>query len=408
MNDSLRVLSAPEGRSLTADVVIVGSGAGSSAVAGSARRRGLSVIMLEAGEALTPEPGIHLRNVMPDGEFNRLAQSLLVPHAGGEVALDGLPGMRGIHALGGMLTSWSHAVPRPHLSAEWDGPIAGDVLAGYLGRAEELLWATDSLFGDGGPRQVWVGERIATRTGIPPRRVPMAARRDSLGFVEYSGAAQLMSAGETSGQLTIVTGAIVRRVEHRNGTATSVTAVHRTGGEFSVSGAVVVVGAGAVGTPQLLFASGLRHPALGRYATDHVNVVSMVPLDADAPVAGHDDPAMALYVPVSEDRPFHTAILDLPSIAHTGVSMGDDSLSVTNFGTFGLTWATPIPLPEQTLVLGMGAGRLAPNWDAQKGQFVPVTEANLTLSFDHRVLDGGAAGRMLARIAALLASPEKL
>jgi pyruvate/2-oxoglutarate dehydrogenase complex dihydrolipoamide acyltransferase (E2) component len=87
---------------------------------------------------------------------------------------------------------------------------------------------------------------------------------------------------------------------------------------------------------------------------------------------------------------------------------GGSIATVTNFGTFGLTWATPIPLPEQTLVLGMGAGRLVPNWDAQKGQFVPVTEANLTLSFDHRVLDGGAAGRMLARIATLLASPEKL
>ncbi len=49
---------------------------------------------------------------------------------------------------------------------------------------------------------------------------------------------------------------------------------------------------------------------------------------------------------------------------------------MTNFGTFGLTWATPIPLPEQTLVLGMGAARRVPNWDAAKGQFVPVMEAN--------------------------------
>jgi pyruvate/2-oxoglutarate dehydrogenase complex dihydrolipoamide acyltransferase (E2) component len=81
---------------------------------------------------------------------------------------------------------------------------------------------------------------------------------------------------------------------------------------------------------------------------------------------------------------------------------------VTNFGSFGLTWATPIPLPEQTLVLGMGAGRLTPHWDAGQGKFVPVTEANLTLSFDHRVLDGGAAGRLLARIADLLAKPDLL
>ena len=87
---------------------------------------------------------------------------------------------------------------------------------------------------------------------------------------------------------------------------------------------------------------------------------------------------------------------------------GGSIATVTNFGTFGLTWATPIPLPEQTLVLGLGAARIVPDWDASKNQFVPANEANLTLSFDHRVLDGGAAGRLLLRIAALLQEPEKL
>jgi len=87
---------------------------------------------------------------------------------------------------------------------------------------------------------------------------------------------------------------------------------------------------------------------------------------------------------------------------------GGSIATVTNFGTFGLIWATPIPLPEQTLVLGMGAARHAPHWDCVKGQFVPVMEANLTLSFDHRVLDGGAAGRLLQRVAELMAKPEKL
>src|SRR5207248_6972226 len=87
---------------------------------------------------------------------------------------------------------------------------------------------------------------------------------------------------------------------------------------------------------------------------------------------------------------------------------GGSIATVTNFGTFGLTWATPIPLPEQTLVLGMGAGRRVPSWDETKGQFVPVTEANLTLSFDHRVLDGGAAGRLLSRVADLMAQPDQL
>jgi pyruvate/2-oxoglutarate dehydrogenase complex dihydrolipoamide acyltransferase (E2) component len=87
---------------------------------------------------------------------------------------------------------------------------------------------------------------------------------------------------------------------------------------------------------------------------------------------------------------------------------GGSIATVTNYGTFGLIWATPIPLPEQTLVLGMGAGRRTPSWDEAKKQFMPVMEANLTLSFDHRVLDGGAAGRLLTRIADLMSRPEKL
>jgi pyruvate/2-oxoglutarate dehydrogenase complex dihydrolipoamide acyltransferase (E2) component len=88
----------------------------------------------------------------------------------------------------------------------------------------------------------------------------------------------------------------------------------------------------------------------------------------------------------------------------TGASIA----TVTNFGTFGLEWATPIPLPEQTLVLGMGAARHEPHWDSVKGQFVPIMEANFTLSFDHRVLDGGAAGRLLQRVAELMSKPDQL
>ncbi len=89
-------------------------------------------------------------------------------------------------------------------------------------------------------------------------------------------------------------------------------------------------------------------------------------------------------------------------------AQGGSIATVTNFGSFGLEWATPIPLPEQTLVLGMGAGRVLPSWDKKTSQFTPVTEAEFTVSFDHRVLDGGGAGRLLARVADLLQTPEKL
>jgi pyruvate/2-oxoglutarate dehydrogenase complex dihydrolipoamide acyltransferase (E2) component len=82
--------------------------------------------------------------------------------------------------------------------------------------------------------------------------------------------------------------------------------------------------------------------------------------------------------------------------------------TVSNFGTFGMEWGTPIPLPDQTLLLGLGVGKKVPSWDEQKKEFVPRTEAQITLSFDHRSIDGGGAGRLLKRVIELLENPKKL
>jgi len=82
--------------------------------------------------------------------------------------------------------------------------------------------------------------------------------------------------------------------------------------------------------------------------------------------------------------------------------------TVSNFGTFGVEWGTPIPLPDQTLLLGLGAGKKVPSWDETKKEFVPKTEAQITLSFDHRSIDGGGAARLLKRVVELLEDPKKL
>jgi pyruvate/2-oxoglutarate dehydrogenase complex dihydrolipoamide acyltransferase (E2) component len=50
---------------------------------------------------------------------------------------------------------------------------------------------------------------------------------------------------------------------------------------------------------------------------------------------------------------------------------GGSIATVTNFGTFGLTWATPIPLPEQTSVLGLGAGKKVPVGTRKKSNLCP-------------------------------------
>jgi pyruvate/2-oxoglutarate dehydrogenase complex dihydrolipoamide acyltransferase (E2) component len=65
--------------------------------------------------------------------------------------------------------------------------------------------------------------------------------------------------------------------------------------------------------------------------------------------------------------------------------------TVTNFGSFGL-----------------GYGQKKPHWNAESSSWKPVIEAELTLSFDHRILDGGGAGRLLTRIAELLQNPRDL
>lgn len=112
---------------------------------------------------------------------------------------------------------------------------------------------------------------------------------------------------------------------------------------------------------------------------------------------------LAELIPQYQERLKQAQERRLPADA-TGKSIA----TVTNFGTFGLTWATPIPLPEQNLVMGLGAGRKEPVWDEASQSFLPKTEAALTLSFDHRVLDGGAAGRLLSRVAELMGNPESL
>jgi pyruvate/2-oxoglutarate dehydrogenase complex dihydrolipoamide acyltransferase (E2) component len=82
--------------------------------------------------------------------------------------------------------------------------------------------------------------------------------------------------------------------------------------------------------------------------------------------------------------------------------------SVTNFGTLGVHWATPIPLPTETLIVGLGYGEMRPFWDEKSGRFQPRLQAELTLSFDHRVIDGGQSGRLVRKILALLAEPQLL
>ncbi|MGC0239395.1 hypothetical protein [Arthrobacter sp. SD76] len=76
---------------------------------------------------------------------------------------------------------------RPHLTEEWDGTYPADEFSADLARAEDLLYANDSLWGQGSLRQQWLAQAITDRLGEAPKRVPLAGRLSGSGRIEFSG-----------------------------------------------------------------------------------------------------------------------------------------------------------------------------------------------------------------------------
>lgn len=91
-------------------------------------------------------------------------------------------------------------------------------------------------------------------------------------------------------------------------------------------------------------------------------------------------------------------------LADSGEAVG----SVSNYGVFGLTWATPIPLPGHSIILGIAAPQNQPEWNPATKNWDRVRAVEVTLTFDHRIADGGDAARLLNRVCDGLARPEKL
>jgi pyruvate dehydrogenase E2 component (dihydrolipoamide acetyltransferase) len=80
------------------------------------------------------------------------------------------------------------------------------------------------------------------------------------------------------------------------------------------------------------------------------------------------------------------------------------TFTVTNFGTEGGRFATPIVRPPQVAILGFGAIRIRPV--VADGEVVAAPTLPLSLSADHRIVDGHDATRFFEHVAALLADPE--
>lgn len=107
-------------------------------------------------------------------------------------------------------------------------------------------------------------------------------------------------------------------------------------------------------------------------------------------------------------EPYNQLVAKARSRRLTPAEQSGGISTVTNFGGFGLTFASPMPLPSESVILGVGAVSKTPVWSDEVEAFIPITKANIVGTFDHRVIDGGDAGRLLQRVAELLQRPEYL
>ncbi|MGD6741761.1 GMC oxidoreductase [Streptomyces sp. BH106] len=341
------------------DVAVVGSGPCGAAVTRTLGERAphLTVAVFEAGPQLTPTPGQHIKTIRdpteraeaqrrsqgtgpaPDGRSARPGTYLL-PDGYRTPGEDGLPAAAMSRNVGGMGAHWTGACPRPGESERIDFLPGLDAL---LDEAERLLNVRHDAFDDA-PFTSVVRERLAVAfdsgrgTDRTVRAMPLAVRREPDGRVVWSGADVVFGEATLAGpRVSLYADAHVRRVRMESGRATGITVrdlVH--GGEHEVAARAVVVAADALRTPQLLWASGLRPPALGRHLNDQHQVMHAARLrDVTGPdtVAGGASSGVN-WVPYTDAEPFHGQVMQLDA---SPVPLADGDVPVPG-SIVGLGW----------------------------------------------------------------------
>ncbi|GAB5078458.1 GMC oxidoreductase [Arthrobacter sp. AD-310] len=334
------------------DVAIVGSGPTASAYARilSEEAPGATIAMFEVGPTVSNPPGAHVKNI-EDADRRSLAQRASEGPGAGAATVnspgavksgerrarpgtyllqdgyafpgeDGMPVAAMSSNVGGMAAHWTAACPRP----------GGKERIGFLPDLEQLLGEADRLLGvtthafDGAPFSDLVRERLAAAVDdgrAPAFRVqpmPLAVHRRKDGRLVWSGSDVVMGdATRNNPQFELFDESLVTRVLVEDGAAAGVEVQdRRTGATSRVAARYVVVGADALRTPQLLWASGIRPAALGRYLNDQAQVVFASRLrdvkaeDAPRSVNGAlSEQSGVAWVPYTDEMPFHGQIMQL-------------------------------------------------------------------------------------------------
>ncbi len=176
--------------------------------------------------------------------------------------------------------------------------------------------------------------------------------------------------------------------------------VERAGGKLTVTAVVIKVLSAALDRfPQFASSVDMANESIVYKQYRHIGVA------VDTP--------NGLLVPVLRDVHLKTMTqiaVELGSISQKArekkLSLDDMSggvMTVTNLGSIGGTSFTPIVNQPEVAILGVSRGALEPVW--RDGQFVPRPMLPLSLSYDHRVIDGADAARFLRFVAEALEEP---
>jgi 2-oxoisovalerate dehydrogenase E2 component (dihydrolipoyl transacylase) len=104
------------------------------------------------------------------------------------------------------------------------------------------------------------------------------------------------------------------------------------------------------------------------------------------------------------------AFVDLATTARAGKSspkdLSDGTITITNVGVFGVDAGTPILTPGESAILAVGQIRDMA-W-VHEGEIKIRKVTTLSLSFDHRIVDGELGSAVLREVAAMLEDPMKM